>query len=663
MGEFDQYLLTIITFFPLVTALGLMATSIAASVLGTDGLPAALWKPIALASSILTFLLSLRLFALFDPLETDFQLVEHVPWISEYGIQYFVGVDGISLLMVLLTTFLMPVVLLASWNDISKSLRNYLFFMLSLETGMLGAFVSLNLFQFYVFWEAMLVPMYFIIGIWGGPRRVYAAIKFFLFTMVGSLLMLLAMLVLYYLNFDQTGALDFDLVAPPGGVAGGLLQTVVPLEGTWWQTQTWLFAAFALAFAIKVPMVPLHTWLPDAHVEAPTSGSVVLAGVLLKMGTYGFLRFAIPLFPSAAVEFTPWMMALSVIGIIYGSLVAMVQSDIKKLVAYSSVAHLGFVMLGIFALNVHGLSGGVLQMVNHGLSTGALFILVGMLYERRHTRQIADFGGVARPMPVFAACFGIVTMSSIGLPMLNGFVGEFLILVGAYLAAPVFAIIATSGVVLAAAYMLWMFRRVMFGPVDNPENRGLIDLGPREKAVMLAMLIPIIWIGVYPNPLLRRIEPSVIELIRQFEARRGAIEAEFDVAPESEAEAEAETESGAEARASAETKARAEAEAKARAEAKAKAEAEAKAKAKASAEAEARASVEASAGAEAEIEVRATAENETEAGGETETANSDELDSGFESAEPSDPESGPESAKPGEPESESGMPDEAEERP
>jgi NADH-quinone oxidoreductase subunit M len=545
MGEFDQHLLTIITFFPLVTALGLMATSILARLLGADGLPAAVWKPIALASSILTFLLSLRLFAVFDPLETGFQLVEHAPWIPEYGIQYFVGVDGISLLMVLLTTFLMPVVLLASWNDISKSLRNYLFFMLSLETGMLGAFVSLNLFQFYVFWEAMLVPMYFIIGIWGGPRRVYAAVKFFLFTMVGSLLMLLAMLVLYYLNLDQTGVLNFDLVAPPGGDMGGLLQTVVPLEGTWWQTQTWLFAAFALAFAIKVPMVPLHTWLPDAHVEAPTSGSVVLAGVLLKMGTYGFLRFAIPLFPSAAVDFTPLMMVLSVIGIVYGSLVAMVQSDIKKLVAYSSVAHLGFVMLGMFALNVHGLSGSVLQMVNHGLSTGALFILVGMLYERRHTRQIADFGGVARPMPVFAACFGVVTMSSIGLPMLNGFVGEFLILVGTFLAAPIFAIIATSGVVLAAAYMLWMFRRVMFGPVDNPENRGLIDLGLREKVVMLAMLIPIIWIGIYPNPLLRRIEPSVIELIRQLDVGRSGVEVDAAVAPAAEAENEAKTEAEA----------------------------------------------------------------------------------------------------------------------
>jgi len=546
MGEFDQHLLSYITFFPLVTALLLMGTSVLASLLGVEGLPATLWRPIALASSILTFLLSVRLFAVFDPLTTGFQLVEYLPWISEYGIHYFVGVDGISLMLVVLTTFLMPIVLLASWNDIGKSLRSYLFFMLALETGMLGAFVSLNLFQFYVFWEAMLVPMYFIIGIWGGPRRVYAAVKFFLFTMVGSLLMLLAMLVLYYLNFDQTGALDFDLVAH-GGEMGGLLQTVVPVEGTWWKTQTWLFAAFALAFAIKVPMVPLHTWLPDAHVEAPTAGSVVLAGVLLKMGTYGFVRFAIPLFPSAAVEFTPLIMVLSVIGIVYGSLVAMVQPDIKKLVAYSSVAHLGFVMLGIFALNVHGLNGGVLQMINHGLSTGALFILVGMLYERRHTRQIAEFGGVARPMPVYAAFFGVITMSSIGLPMLNGFVGEFLILVGTYLADPIFAIIATSGVVLAAAYMLWMFRRVMFGPVDNPENRGLIDLGLREKIVMVAILIPIVWIGVYPNPFLRRIEPSVIELIRQLETRRGAVEAKLELAPEPEAEAILGSEAGASA--------------------------------------------------------------------------------------------------------------------
>jgi NADH-quinone oxidoreductase subunit M len=468
-----------------------------------------------------TFLLSLQLFAHFDPTHTGFQFIEYLPWTPELGIHYHVGIDGISLFLVVLTTFLMPIVMAASWKDITRSVRSYVFFMLFLETGMLGAFVSLNVFQFYLFWELMLIPMYFVIGIWGGPRRIYAAIKFFLFTMFGSLLMLVAMLVVYYLHFQQTGLLTFDLVSPPWSEASALLDTVIPTTGVWWQTQAWLFAAFALAFAIKVPMVPFHTWLPDAHVEAPTAGSVVLAGVLLKMGTYGFLRFALPLFPAAAVEFAPWILGLAVVGIVYGSLVAMVQEDIKKLVAYSSVAHLGFVMLGMFALNVQGLNGSVLQMVNHGLSTGALFLLVGMLYERRHTRLIADFGGIARPMPVFAFFFGIVTMSSIGLPLLNGFVGEFLILLGAFLASPWMAVAATSGVVLAAAYMLWMFRRVMFGPVENDENRKLIDLDLREKLVMVAIVIPIVWIGIYPEPFLRRIEPSVIELIEHVE-RGGA---------------------------------------------------------------------------------------------------------------------------------------------
>jgi NADH-quinone oxidoreductase subunit M len=358
----------------------------------------------------------------------------------------------------------------------------------------------------------MLIPMYFIIGIWGGPRRVYAAVKFFLFTMLGSLLMLVAMLVVYYLHHEQFGVLNLDLARIPGRDGAGLLETVIPVSGqaVWWQTQGWLFAAFALAFGIKVPMVPLHTWLPDAHVEAPTAGSVILAGVLLKMGTYGFVRFALPLFPVASVELAP---------VLYGALVAMVQADIKKLVAYSSVAHLGFVMLGIFALNIEGLEGGVLQMVNHGLSTGALFLLVGMLYERRHTREIAQFGGIAKPMPVFAALFGIVVMSSIGLPMLNGFVGEFLILLGAFEASPAFAIPATFGVVLAAAYLLWAYRRIFFGPVDNPENQSLIDLDLREKVIMVAILVPIFWIGIYPDTFLRRLDASVLELMRTMERR------------------------------------------------------------------------------------------------------------------------------------------------
>ena len=528
----ESNLITIVTFLPFATAVVLLAQGTLARALGSPGLPASVWRGAGLLATLVTFVASLRLFTGFDPTDTGFQFVEHVPWLPDYGIHYFVGIDGISLVLVLLTTFLMPIVLLASWNDISRSPRSYIFFMLFLETGMLGAFVTLNLFAFYVFWELMLVPMYFIIGIWGGPRRVYAAVKFFLFTMVGSLLMLVAILVTYYMHFQQTGVLTLDLVSLPGVTELGLLGTVIPTSGVWWQTQYWLFAAFALAFAIKVPMVPLHTWLPDAHVEAPTAGSVVLAGVLLKMGTYGFLRFALPLFPAAAIEWTPWILWLSVIGIVYGSLVAMVQSDIKKLVAYSSVAHLGFCMLGMFALNVQGLSGSVLQMVNHGLSTGALFLLVGMLYERRHTRQIEAFGGVARPMPVYAAFFGVVTMSSIGLPLLNGFVGEFLILLGTFLAWPGFAVVATSGVVLAAAYMLWMFRRVFFGPVDKEENRSLIDLDLREKLVLVAIVVPIFWVGLYPEALLRRIEPSVIELIERVErgSRDAALAAQSAVA-------------------------------------------------------------------------------------------------------------------------------------
>jgi NADH-quinone oxidoreductase subunit M len=413
----------------------------------------------------------------------------------------------------------MPIVLIASWNDIASRVKSFVFFMLFLETGMLGAFVSLNAFEFYVFWELMLVPMYFIIGIWGGPRRIYAAIKFFLFTMIGSLLMLVALVVVALLFYQQTGVLNFDLIPAPGRDLPGLFDVAVPASGeaVWWKTQAWLFAAFALAFAVKVPIVPLHTWLPDAHVEAPTAGSVVLAGILLKMGGYGFLRFAIPFFPEAASAYAPWMLGIGLVGIVYGSLVALVQSDMKKLVAYSSVAHMGFVVLGIFVLNVEGLAGSVLQMVNHGISTSALFLLVGFLYERRHTREIDDFGGVAKPMPVYAALLVIVAMSSIGLPMLNGFVGELLILVGVYLRSPLVAVFATSGVVLAAAYMLWMVRRVVMGPVEHAENRSLIDLSRRERFVMFAMVIPIFWIGIYPDPFLRRIEPSVIQLLRRVE--------------------------------------------------------------------------------------------------------------------------------------------------
>jgi len=516
------HLLAWITFLPLLAGVVLLALS------ATVGLPERLFRALGLAAALATFALTLVLWRGFDVTSPGYQFVEWLPWMPEWGIHWFVGIDGISLLLVVLTAFLVPIVLVASWNDVTRSLRSFVFFMLFLETGMLGTFVSLNLFQFYVFWEVMLVPMYFIIGIWGGPRRVYAAVKFFLFTMVGSLLMLVAILAVYYIHYEQQGAgavLNFDLVRAPGSLRPALLDTVIPLAGEaiWWQTQPWLFLGFALAFGIKVPMVPFHTWLPDAHVEAPTAGSVILAGVLLKMGTYGFVRFAMPLFPVASVQFAPVILALALIGILYGALVAMVQSDVKKLVAYSSVAHLGFVMLGMFAFEVQGLEGSVLQMVNHGLSTGALFLLVGMLYERRHTRQLADFGGIAKPMPVFAALFVIVAMSSVGLPALNGFVGEFLILLGAFRARPAFAVPAAFGVVLAAAYLLWAVRRMLFGPVERPENRALIDLGLREKLVMVALVVPIVWIGVYPETFLVRIRPAVIDVLHTMEARSARV--------------------------------------------------------------------------------------------------------------------------------------------
>jgi NADH-quinone oxidoreductase subunit M len=514
-----SHLLSLVTFLPLAGGLAVLLLDEVLGLLSLSRLSEGVWRWMTLALTALTFALSLSLWTGFDATRIGFQFVERVPWLPDYGVSYFVGIDGVSLLLLVMTTFLMPLVILSSWKDIRRGVRTYLFFMLALETGMLGAFVSLNLFQFYLFWEVMLIPMYFIIGIWGGPRRIYAAVKFFLYTMAGSLLMLVALLVVYYLHFQQFGALNLDLVQGPGSTAPALFDTVIPVAGqaVWWKTQTWLFVAFALAFAVKVPLFPFHTWLPDAHVEAPTAGSVVLASVLLKMGTYGFIRLALPLFPSASVDFAPIIFVLSLMGILYAALVAMVQADMKKLVAYSSVAHLGFVMMGMFAFNIEGVEGSVLQMVNHGFSTGALFLLVGMIYERRHTRLIKDFGGIAKPMPVYAALFGVVALSSIGLPMLNGFVGEFLILLGTYHVAPWAAVAGSFGVVLAAAYMLWMLRRVMFGPVDNPENRSLIDLGLREKFVMVAVLLPIFWVGIYPDFFLRRLDASVTEVLRRVE--------------------------------------------------------------------------------------------------------------------------------------------------
>ncbi|MCB9638972.1 MAG: NADH-quinone oxidoreductase subunit M [Myxococcales bacterium] len=428
-------------------------------------------------------------------------------WIKTLGVHYYMGVDGLSLLLVMLTTFLGPLVVLAAWDSVQERVKGFCFALLVLQTGMLGAFMALDLFLFYIFWEVMLIPMYFLIGIWGGKRRIYAAVKLLLYTMFGSLLMLVAIL---YIGIQHE---TFDLLK--------LYETVTFTQ----KEQFWLFLCFGLAFMIKVPLFPFHTWLPDAHVEAPTTGSVILAGVLLKMGTYGLVRFAMPLFPQALMQFTQPLMVLAVIGILYGALVAMVQPDIKKLVAYSSVSHLGFVVLGLLALNTPGLQGGILQMVNHGLSTGALFLLVGMLYDRRHTRLIEDYGGLAKVIPVFSIFFMIVTLSSIGLPGLNGFVGEFLILVGTFsvdkVYAKTYAIVAGSGIILSAVYMLWMFRRVMFGPVTRPENEQIKDLNRREIGILLAMMLFIVWIGVAPRTFLQKTDASVQAFLRHMQKVQG----------------------------------------------------------------------------------------------------------------------------------------------
>ena len=463
------------------------------------------------AVMLIDFLGSLVVYFLFEPSLGTMQLPEERVWVASWGISYKMGIDGISLFLVLLTTLLGPIVILASWTDIKLRVKEFLISLLVLQTGMIGVFVALDLFLFYVFWEIMLIPMYLLIGVWGNPaRRLYAAIKFVLYTIVGSLLMLVAILVLYFMAYNATGVPTFDLIK--------LLDFNVPVYA-----QFWMFLAFFLAFAIKVPMFPFHTWLPDAHTEAPTVGSVVLAAVLLKMGTYGFIRFAIPLFPNAAYDATWWISVLSLIGIVYGAWVAMVQVDVKRLVAFSSVSHLGFVMLGMFAMTMEGLQGSIIQMINHGLSTGALFLIVGMIYERRHTRLIEDFGGISKVMPLYAVFFMIFTLSSIGLPGLNGFIGEFLILLGTFKVAKIYAVIAASGVIFAAVYMLWMFQRVMFGEVTNAKNFGLKDLYPREVAVLVPLVVFCVWIGVYPNTFLKPMEPSVKHFITQVETKRAKI--------------------------------------------------------------------------------------------------------------------------------------------
>ena len=498
-------LLTAIVFLPLVGAVLLLLAG------GRDGERDDLVRWLALGVSLAVFLLTLVLWAGFDPASADCQFEERYAWIPRFGISYHVGVDGISLLLMVLTGFLTPLALLGSWGSVTKKVAVFSFFMLALESAMLGVFVAVDLFLFYVFWDAMLIPMYFLIGIWGYDRRVYAAVKFILYTMAGSVLMLVAILGLAYLHADATGAYSFNLQ--------DLYQ--VDLAPS---TQVWFFLAFPLAFAIKVPLFPFHTWLPDAHVEAPTAGSVILAGVLLKMGTYGLLRFAFPLFPEAAAYFAPYLAVLAVIGIVYGALVAMVQPDLKKLVAYSSVSHLGFVVLGICAMNPQGVQGAIYQMLNHGVSTGALFLIVGMLSDRRHTRLIAEFGGLKKVMPRLSAAFLVITLSSIALPGLNGFVGEFLILMGTFLWNPRFAAVAASGVILSAVYMLWMFQRVNYGPVTNQKNEGLPDLTGREAWVLVPAIAMAILMGVLPGPFLRPMAPSVDRVIERVDRGRLAME-------------------------------------------------------------------------------------------------------------------------------------------
>jgi NADH-quinone oxidoreductase subunit M len=490
-------ILTLVTFFPLVGVLVILF-------LKQDQKNLIRW--VALFSSLITFGLSLAALAQFDPSNPELQLEVNLPWIQVAGwnISYHLGVDGLSILLLLLTTFLTPISILSTWTAVEERVKDFMIFFLLLEVGMLGVFVAQDLFLFYIFWEFTLVPMYFLIGIWGGPRRMYAAIKFFLYTMAGSVLMLLAIL---WLGIYQ-GTFSVPELVEKGGIPS--------------EIQFWLFLAFAAAFAIKVPMWPLHSWLPDAHVEAPTAGSVILAGVLLKMGTYGFLRFNLPLFPQASVQLAPWMAGLAVVGILYGAAVSYAQKDVKKLVAYSSVSHLGFVMLGLFALNAQGISGGILQMVNHGLSTGALFLIVGMIYERRHTREMDAFGGLWKVMPIYGALTLIVTLSSMGLPGLNGFVGEFTILLGAFgseaLGSPWFAGLAAAGVILAAVYMLFMFQKLFLGPVDKDENRSLKDINAREIILLVPLLILIFWIGLYPAPFFNLMAPAVDKLVAVLQA-------------------------------------------------------------------------------------------------------------------------------------------------
>jgi NADH-quinone oxidoreductase subunit M len=491
-----NWLLTILTFFPLVGVLIILLMKSP-----ERGGSARAIKLVAVATSVVTFAISLLVLMRFNPESASLQIVDQVSWIPSWGISYYLGVDGLSILMVLLTTFISMLAIASSWNAVETNLRQYYIFLLLLEIGMLGVFLAQDMFLFYIFWEFTLVPMYFLIGIWGGKNRVYASIKFFLYTMAASLLMLLAIL---YMGISNNTFSVPDLIAGRSAFAG---------------VQTWLFLGFFIAFAVKVPVFPFHSWLPDAHTEAPTAGSIILAGVLLKMGTYGFTRFNLPLFPQASWDFAPFIAVLAIIGIIYGAIVSFAQKDVKKLVAYSSISHLGFVTLGIFSLTAAGVQGGILQGVNHGLSTGALFFLVGVLYEQRHTREMSAYGGVWKIMPLFSALSLIVVLSSMGLPGLNGFVGEFTILLGSMGSeslgsrAWIYTAFATTGVILAAVYLLWMFQRVFMGPVSNDDTAKMRDVNKGELVIMLSFILFIFWIGIAPSAYFYLMDGTVQSLL------------------------------------------------------------------------------------------------------------------------------------------------------
>ncbi len=488
---FNLPLLSTILFFPLVGALLLL-------VVPKRQENAIRW--IANLFGVGGFLVSLPLWFDFDLAAAGFQFTERTPWIPSIGADYFLGVDGFSALMVLLTTLMGAVAILSAWTAITERVKEFYVSMLVLQAGMLGAFMALDFILFFLFWEVMLVPMYFLIGIWGSDRRLYSAIKFFIYTLVGSVVMLLGILALYFHYHSVTGVYTFDITL--------YHQASIPVDLQWW-----IFIAFFLGFAIKVPMFPFHTWLPDAHTDAPTAGSVILAAVLLKMGTYGFIRFSMPILPDATQTFVPWVIGLSIIGIVYGAFCALAQHDWKRLVAYSSVSHMGMVMIGMFALTPVGLTGSIIQQINHGISTGALFLLVGNVYERRHTREISEYGGLSKVMPIYATIFMVMTMSSIGLPLLNGFIGELLILQGVMVVSLMWAAFAATGIVLGAAYMLWLYQRTMFGKVENPKNERLLDLNLREVATYVPLIILAFWIGIYPAPFINRVQPTVRQVV------------------------------------------------------------------------------------------------------------------------------------------------------